>query len=120
MEEADQRAPERLADDESAGSVDWVDDPAEFGARLQGSKLLAHHPMRRVSLREQLPDRPFGGKVGGGDWIKGGTALVVDLGVSAEMRQYDRTRPIGEIMRQSQEISDLGADRQAKLSLKIK
>jgi hypothetical protein len=120
MQEPDQRAPERLADDESAGSIDWVDDPAEFGAGLQGAELFAHHAMRRTPFREQLPDRAFGGEVGGGDGIEGGTALVVDLGVSAKMRQYDRTRPIGEIMRQSQKISDLGADRQAKLSLKIK
>ena len=77
-EEADQGAPERLADDEGAGAVDRIDDPAIVGLGPARAELLADDAMRRVGVGDRLSDGGLGGNVRGGDGIEQGAALVVN------------------------------------------
>src|SRR5512144_610490 len=76
--EPDQRSPQRLADDEGAGAVDRIDDPAIVGVERGRSELLTDNAVGRVGGGECIPNGGLGGKVGGGDWIEQGAAFVLN------------------------------------------
>ena len=77
-EEADKGAPQRLADDEGAGAVDRIDDPAIVGLGPARAELLADDAVRRMGVGDRLSDGGLGGNVRGGDRIEQGAALVVN------------------------------------------
>src|SRR4029077_4570289 len=77
-EEADKGAPQRLADDEGAGAVDRIDDPAIVCLWTARAELLADDAMRRVGVGNRVSDGGFGGNVRGGDRVEQDAALVVN------------------------------------------
>src|SRR6476659_136577 len=104
----DQRPPQGLADDEGSGPVDRIDDPAIVGVGRGRSELLPDNAMGRVGRGERIPDGGLGGEVGGGDRIEQGAAFVVNREGCPEMRQYDRTGPVGEGVRGGEKIVEIG------------
>ena len=51
--------------------------------------------MGRMGVGDCLSDGGLGGEVRRGDRIEQGASLMVNGEACAEMRQYDRTRPVG-------------------------
>ncbi len=94
--QADQGAPERQAEDEGAGAVDRVDDPAIVRVRPDGAELLAKDAVGGIGLGQSLPDGGFSAAVGRGDRVEGSASFVVNFLFCPEMRQYDRTCNIGQ------------------------
>ena len=107
-EEADKGAPQRLADDEGAGAVDRIDDPAIVGLGPARAELLADDAVRRVGLGDRLSDGGFGGDVGGSDRVEQGAAFMVNGEARPEMRQYDRTSTVGERVGGGEEGGEIG------------
>ena len=79
LEQPDQRAPERLPENESPRAVDRIDDPTELGVGSHRPEFLADDAVVRVKIGEGGPDRGFGGEVGGGDRIQRRAALVINF-----------------------------------------
>ena len=77
-DEADQGAPERLADDEGAGAVDRIDDPAIVGLGPARAELLADDAVRRMGVGDRVSDGGLGSNVCGSDGIEQGAALMVN------------------------------------------
>jgi hypothetical protein len=97
--EADQGAPQRLAEEECACAVDRVDDPTMLGVGAVVAELFTDDAVGGVSLSEHDPDGCFGIPVCGGDGIENRPAFMVNGCSGPKMRQYDRRRPLGEDVR---------------------
>jgi hypothetical protein len=67
-----------LADDEGAGAVDRIDDPAIVGVSRGRSELLPDDAVGRVGCGKRRPDDGLGSEVGGGDRIEQGAAFVLN------------------------------------------
>ena len=78
MRQADESAPKRLADDEGAGAVDRIDDPAILGVAAHRAELLADYAVRGMELCEGLPDRYFRTAVGDGHRIEQIASFMVN------------------------------------------
>ena len=76
--QADEGPPQRLADDEGAGAVDRIDDPAIVGVAAKRAELLPDNAMRGMQLCQPLPDRHFCTAVGGGHRIEQIASFMVN------------------------------------------
>src|SRR5690606_28295207 len=100
IQEADERAPDRHADDEGAGAVDRIDDPAKPGIRVAMAVLLAFEPMVGEAIGKQFAYCALRRTVCSGDRIEPASArLVLDLDAPAEVRENGSSRSIGELVR---------------------
>src|SRR5690606_28405558 len=77
IHEADERAPDRHAEDEGAGAVDRVDDPPHPGVRIAMAVFLSFQTMVRPARRQRLADRPLGRTVRGRNRIEFSVAGLV-------------------------------------------
>ncbi len=92
----DKGAPKRQAENEGAGAVDRVDDPAIFGVAPEGAEFFANDAVGRVGLGNSGTDRCFGGTVGRGHRIEDIASFMVNGTACPEMRQYDRAGLVGQ------------------------
>ena len=97
--EADERAPKRHAEDESAGSINGIKRPDVVGAGINCAELLSDDAMIGKFARKAVAHDHFRAFVRRGHGIEQPAALVVGCGIGPKMRQGHTTRCIGKFVR---------------------
>ncbi len=70
---------------------------------MESAELLAEDAVGWVGRGKSLPDGGFGATVGRGDRVEGAASFMVNFLLCPEMRQYDRTRLVGECLGRGEE-----------------
>ncbi len=106
LDEPDQRAPDRDAEDEGPSAVDGIERPAIGALGGLVGEFFAGDAVLGIVRLDQPAHRHLGAAVRLGDGIEPARGLVDDIAACAEMRTDDVAGGVGESVRERNEALD--------------
>ena len=100
----DQRAPGREAENEGAGAVDRVENPAIRTVPRDVVEFLALYAVLRIFAANHAAHDLLGGAIRFGDRVESLLRLVADSAGSSEMWENHRSRVVGQLMGEDHKI----------------